>query len=254
MSYDLNQQDIELLKNNPYQFILNHQKLIESIIHLFIRSGRFAFEELNDIKQQVNEELLGKIHKIRDQFHGKSLLTTYLTVIVRNICIEILRKKNKLYCVSLNESIIHYAGDDAINTLVIEEEIDRLQKTIQLYYRQEWKLLLCLKIKFKMGFDFDSFRTIYKQITKADFEDFIGFVQPYEGCSEKTLFIGLARLFNKYEDKEITPDSLRKWVTDKINQIIEVLNGRPPTSKYNRETFQILFEKSFHKEQKVKTD
>jgi len=61
----------------------------------------------------------------------------------------------------------------------------------------------------------------------------------------------LTEIFNKYENKNNAPDTLRKWVKFKINELIDVLNGSPPASKYDEETFQILFEKCFYKEKTI---
>ncbi len=250
MSYN-NLRDIELLKNNPRQLILELQGLINIIINQFIRSGKFNFTERDEIKQQINEELLSRIPKIQSQFQGKSLLRTYLSVVIRNICNEIIRKADKTKYVNFDQIIINDVISETMDFLLFEEEMDRLKKAIGFYYKQKSKLILCLKLKFKMPLNIEDFTSINKNFKKKDFETFVGQIAPYLNCPENRINSALSEIFNKFENKGGTADSLRKWIDNKINELIEVLNGNPPASKYNKETLQILFEKSYYKEYKT---
>ena len=251
MSYDFNQQDIELLNKNPHQLILNNQKLIDTIICLFIRSGQFRPEEYDEVKQQVNESLLKSISNIRNQFQGKSLFKTYLSIIIKNLCKEILRKKNKPHYILLDDIYVQYAHAEAINSIVFEEEMTRLQKAIELYYKQKWKLLLCLKLKFKMPFNYNDFSNMNKGISKDEFDNFVQRVMPFQDSPDVVIFTALTDIINRYENKNNSPDALRKWIKSKIDELIDILNGEPPTSHYNEETFQILFEKCYHDEKEM---
>lgn len=252
MSSELNQKDIALLHTNHEQLILGLQGLIDIVINQYINSGKFKYHERQEIKQIINVELIVKIKKIQDQYQEKSLLRTYLCVVIRNICNELLRKKKNTEYLSLDESVIVEESIGNINTLIVEEEMIRFKNILELYYKQKNKLILCLKLKFKMTVKIEDFQTINKNITQPEFEKFNDSIFPYEDCSETKIFIALNLLFNKYEEKKNTPDSLRKWVSDKINELIDILNGSPPASKYDKETLQILFEKCYYEEQKIK--
>lgn len=251
MSFDLNEKDIELLHNNQKQLILDLQGLIDIVINQFIGAGKFIYSERHEIKQHINVELLNRITKIQDQYQGKSLLRTYLSVVIRNICNEIVRNKTKLNHVSFEDITIVEENNENSNSLIFEEEIFRLRKIFGLYYKQKNKLILCLKLKFKMIFNIEDFRNFNINITQSEFEKFVDATHPYFECSDSKIFEALISIFNKYEHKENTSDSLRKWVADKINDIIEILNGNPPTSKYDKETLQILFEKCYYRENKM---
>lgn len=251
MSLDVNQNDIYLLKNNPNQLILELQELINVIIFQFIRSGYFNYDEQQDIKQQINLELFNRISNIQKQYQGKSLLRTYITVIIRNICNEISRNRKKTKHIIFEDNLKYEECFENIDPLIMEEEIVRLRKIIELYFRQKYKLILCLKLKFKMLIDLNDFKNINEDITQYEFEKFIGFINSCSDYRDNEYFMRLTSLINKYEHKDNSSDSLRKWVTDKINEIIDILNGYPPTSKYDKETFQILFEKCYYKEYKL---
>ena len=147
MFKDQNQKYIELLNNEPKQLIISIQGLIDIIIHQFIRAGKFKFEDKNDIKQQVNEELLKKVPKIQSQYQGKSSLKTYLSVIVTNICNDITHFDRKIIFVSVKESMIPDFDAKAFENLLIKEEIRNLKNTFNLYHRQKPRLLLLLKLE-----------------------------------------------------------------------------------------------------------
>jgi hypothetical protein len=249
---NVNMKDLELL-NDPHQLILENQKLIDKIIFMFISSGNFKYEEHDEIKQQVNEELLNKIPKIKSQFLGKASLNTYLSVIIRNICKELLRKRVHLKYISLEEVCLKSPTSEALNFLVVEEEIIRLQNALELYYKQKSKLILCLKLKFKIPFDYSDFTNVNHEISWIDFNFLVRQVYPYQECPDIKIFSALTTIINKYDGKNNTPDALRKWIKSKINELIEILNGDPPTYHYTEETLQILFEKCFCKQVEMTT-
>jgi hypothetical protein len=252
MSSDSNKRDIELLNDNHRQLILELQELINIIIYQFIGLGKFGYAERDEIKQHINFELLNKIPKIQSQFQQKSLLRTYLGAIIRNICNEIVRNKQKSNLILFEEvDVADENIEKNISTLIFEEEIIRLKKILNAYYKIKNKLILCLKIKFRMVIEIEDFRKFNNNITEDEFETFITEIQSYDNCPESKIFEALAFILNKYENKKSTPDSIRKWVTDKIIEIVDLLNGRPPSSKYDKETVQILFEKCYGKSHNI---
>jgi hypothetical protein len=248
MPHDSNQWDIELLYKNPTQLIIDNHKLIKNIIFLFVRSGGFRFDEHNEIMQHVNEELLNRIPTIQKQFQGKSLLKTYLTTIIKNICNEVIRTKTRTNFINYNEIYAVESSNEAINTLIFKDEMVRLRKAIGFYVKQKAKIILCLKLKFKMPFDYSDFKNVNTNVTQTEFNKFVHQISSYQDCSDTIIFYALTEIFNKYENKTNTSDSLRRWIKLKINELIIILNGSPPSSNYNEETLQILFEKSFFNE------
>jgi len=252
MSVGSNHLELKLLKEEPHQLILAYQGLIDIIIKQFIRNNCFGYYEFEEVKQRVNEELLNKLPKIQSQYSGKSLLKTYFSVVIRNICNGLIRKREDNQFVPLNDVDIGKSDDDVINTILFQEEINKLKFAINLYYCQKEKLLLCLKLKYRMPFDFKDFKGAFRQITMKDFELFKQKIHPYNENPDIVLLSVLTDIFNKLESKNNTPDALRKWLKQKINELIDVLNGSPPTSKYNEETLQILFEKAFYNETEIK--
>ena len=65
----------------------------------------------------------------------------------------------------------------------------------------------------------------------------------YADSTDKEIYISILPFFIDCENKKRNSDALRKWIDEKVVEIIELLNGRPPERAYTRETLRILFEK-----------
>lgn len=242
MPADLDQHYIRLLNNNPEKLILSIQILIDTIVGRFLRSGCFNYQEKEDLKQQINEELLKKIPKLQAQYNGKSTLTTYLSAVIVNICYEILRKNKKNHLYIKEEFQVEY-GSEVMDTFIIKEEIKLFKNALELFYKQKSRLILFLKLKYRIPLSLSDFKKVYIQITGKEFDDFIQRIDPFDLATDVKIFTELVPFIKKYENKEVTPDSIRKWIKQKTNELIEIMNGDPPVSNYNEETLQILFEK-----------
>ena len=248
MFKDQNQKYIELLNSEPNQLILSIQGLIDIIIHQFIRTGEYRLEDKNDLKQQVNENLLKKTPRIQSQYQGKSSLITYLSVIITNICKDIIQFENKITFVSVKESMIQDFDNKVLEHLIVQEEIKKLRNTFDLYQRKKPRLLLLLKLRFRMSIGFNDFKAVYPNITVFEFKQFMIRIAPYDENTDVKIFSALTEIINKHENKNNTPDAIRKWIKQKINELIDYMNGDPPVSNYNEETIQILFEICFYQE------
>ena len=104
---------------------------------------------------------------------------------------------------------------------------------------------------FRIPFDVQDFKIVFEDISDDEFTSFVQQVNPYQACHDITILNALIPLFNKYENKNNSPDALRKWIKQKIVEIIDLLNGKSSSSRYNEETLQILFERCFSCEKDV---
>ncbi len=78
MSSNGNQQDVKLLREQPRELIIKYQDIIHIIVKKYIASNMFLASEYEDIVQTVNEDLLSKSERIREQYNGMALLRTVL--------------------------------------------------------------------------------------------------------------------------------------------------------------------------------
>ena len=238
--------NIQQFNENPKQFIVHIQDLIESVIFGYIRKGKLKNSEFKEVLQHVNEELLRKIDKIACQFSGKAQITTYFVVIVRNICNDFIRHRLKTPAtINIDHVEIVSGQSSAISRLIIFEESVRLRKAIDLYFKQKGKLVLILKLKYRMAYTLEDFFDYNYAIGEKDYHNFNELVEPYIDCCDQKIYTALSKLFNKFEDRKSVADSLRKWISIKISELIEILNESPNSAHYNEDTFQLLFEYSY---------
>jgi hypothetical protein len=54
----------------------------------------------------------------------------------------------------------------------------------------------------------------------------------------------LSAVFNQLERKSRTADALRKWASSRLDEILILMNGKPPKSAYTIEILYILLEKA----------
>ena len=242
----------ELLKSNPEQLVLNIQSLIDSTIYKFIQSNKFVQKDYDEIKQEVNEKLLVRIPKIRNQFNGRSLLTTYLITVIRNICHDIYRKKNSEPVFIDYEDVITEQKDDDVDiSLIFEEEKTRLNRILELYFDERGKLIFCLKLKYRIPFTFRDMKMAIPLADIKEYELFSNKIKPYISATDSLIYDGLTVIFNKHENKNNSMDALRKWISKKINEIICMLNNNSGKYNYTEETLQILFEMCFVKDNEM---
>ena len=77
MSRNGNQQDVRLLREQPRELIIEYQDIIQIIVKKYIVSKMFHASDFEDIVQAVNEDLLSKAERIRDQYNGIALLKNW---------------------------------------------------------------------------------------------------------------------------------------------------------------------------------
>ena len=69
--------------------------------------------------------------------------------------------------------------------------------------------------------------------------------------SDQEIYALLTIVFNLLEQKNNSNDAIRKWMDDRQDEIILLLNGNATDTCFNRESFQLLFEYCFRKQEKI---
>ncbi len=240
-----NQQDVLLLKDDPQGLILKYQPIIKIIVRRYVQSGFIHIQDSDDFIQFINEKLLNKIKRIQENYNGKALLKTYMSVIMRNLCREKINKEEQVSTEELAEDHDIGSSEDTISGIVIEQELDRLTKILSFFYKQKTKLEFCLKLLYRIP------------VTKKDIEDFcpgkdekeyhklLDTINPNVKRKDKEIYAMVTPFLNKCEQKSNSPDAIRKWTKNKIEEMIKLMNGNPVRANYNNETLQILFEKYY---------
>jgi RNA polymerase sigma factor (sigma-70 family) len=239
-----NEKDFRLLQEHPDRFILKYQSLIETIVNTFIRSGYFNYGDRKDLVQYVNEELFLRLEKIEKQYNFSTLLKTYVSAIIRNLCFEKVRKKMR----SIHEEEIEYARNissenNSLHDMVIKEEIKKLHYILQMFCKSRAKLELCMKIIFRIKIQPDDFEKYCSKIPEKDILIHTEMLNSGQLKTDKMIYEYITPFFNLCEGTQNTTDAIRKYIKARTNEIIELLNKAH--SRYDEETLQILFEKYY---------
>lgn len=241
-----NQKELELLNKDPKELIVKYQELITIIVNKFIGSGSINASNRDEFVQVVNERLLFSIDNIKKQYKGLSLVKTYFSTIIRNICLEEINKQKKHKHLDI-ETIYQYETDNVklMENTYLNDEFDRLNKILIMYNKKAAKLEFCLKVLYRLKVRITDFTKYCLKFKPNKIKDLIEQVHPTKMIPEFELFEILTPYINKCDRQTNKPDALRRWIKRKIEEIIVLMNGNPPRANYDNETLQILFEKFY---------
>ena len=238
---DQNDHEIWLLNNDPAKLIAIYQELIRIIVRSYQSKGYVSAMESDDLVQEINKELLGRIDKISLQYNGKSSLRTYFSVIIRNICRELFRKNNRVEESGDPEYQKNISEPNPHDRIVINQEYERFEKVM--------KLMLKDRVRFNLMLRF----ILDLRVRPDDIRQFIGYSDDKEdyllrdlnnssGLSKRELFERLSDNLNILENRLTSPDSLRKWFKSRSSEFLDLMNGTPKRSSYSLESIQLLVE------------
>jgi RNA polymerase sigma factor (sigma-70 family) len=238
-----NATDISLLRTDPKGLLLRHQETIRIIVKIYIESGMFSPNDFEDLVQQVNVRLWEKMPVIQANFDGSCLFRTYLSQVIRNACLNLRDKDTRQPQFYRLEGTAIAPHEDAHRRLLIEHDVRVLMAILDQFNTQRPKLLLCLKLYYRIPIGRQDILDWWPQCPQKQIENFLSIFGAFFGdISEGELYERIQPLFAEMERRSAPSDSLRRWVDDKINQIIRLLNGSPPDAAYDRKTLGILLE------------
>ena len=242
-----NDRHIDLLYNKPHEFINENQSTISIILNRYIKLGYIKREDKAEAIQFINYRLLdGILEKIKQNYDKTYHLSTYFSAVVNNLCKEFLNnnlKENRtipLEQITDKEKI--FTSEKA--QILIDEEIDRLEIILRLFHNKRNKVIVALKIKYRIPIIDDEFKW-FLNISDSFTEEISARIKKLliDSKNEVEMFNKFSEIYNELNEKQITGESLRHWSYLKINEIIELLNDNGKESLYNLETFGVLFEK-----------
>jgi RNA polymerase sigma factor (sigma-70 family) len=235
--------DIALLRTNTHEFILRCQRIIELIVKQFIKSGMFAPSQFEDVVQSVNEEMIRRLSGIERNYNGSVLLSTYMNVVIRNICLRIReREQSQLQTEPLTDEQIPN-GTDHLNALLIQEEYQRLATALRLFDTKRTKIILCFRIYFRTPIPVKDIRSCFPSAAPGDHQYLHQrFGGNYDDRLEIDNFNDIAPYMNGQEQNTTSGESLRRWTLEYLSRIIKLMNGTPPVKAHTKETIRILFE------------
>jgi RNA polymerase sigma factor (sigma-70 family) len=242
-----NDTDIGMLTDDPGKLLVRYQPIIRQIVKNLAYQGFLPKRDINDLIQDVNRKLVERLPRIGEQYNNKSKFKTYFSVVIRNLCLEEFRKV-RLVAEPQPEIYEQTSTESATDQLIIREEYGRLLRALRLFGRERnalWITLRCFSdlpvyaddlLGFEMAPEPDVRSQLATQLNSASYQ------------SKREKMDALTELFNQLERKARTSDALRKWISSRLDELVILMNGKPPVSAYTIDILFILMEKAEYSE------
>lgn len=239
---DNNEKEIKLLSDDPGQLLTLYQDLISIIVHRYRRLGYVPLRDTQDLIQEINRRLLERLPRIQQQYNGKSRLRTYFSVIVRNICLEEIRKKPILEEPREPNYNKHENFELPVDSFLIKQEYERLEKAIKLLFKDRTRFTLMLRYFLELNLPGSFVQDLYPETGEANLDFVLMKLHAGKAANKKRKLEILSEVLGKLENQNTSADSLRKWYAVREEEFLRLMNGDPPRSAYTMETIQILIE------------
>jgi DNA-directed RNA polymerase specialized sigma24 family protein len=243
---DANQEDVYLLYNAPERLLGKYQYFVEFIVESYVKSGYIRQQEKEDVIQNINAKLWENgISKMQEKYDRRTLVKTYLGVILKGYCNNEYRRLNtKAQNLTQKSKPLKswYKTSENMNfSLHIEQEKKRLEKLLILFGKSAAKLQLCLKLYYYIPISSEDILNYHPEVNSALLHGALSELrQDFAQKELKELFGSIVTIVNDKERKDIAADSLRRWTKDKITELIDLMNGEPPCRFYDEEALGAL--------------
>jgi len=238
-----NDLDIKLLLEDPGRLLVRYQPVIRTIAKNLAFQGYLQKRDISDLIQEVNRKLIERLPRIRERYNYKSQFKTYFSVVIRNLCLEEFRKV-KFVAEPQPEIYEQTAAEFTSDHLVIVQEYERLCRAIRMFGSEQgaiWialRYFACLQVTpenflgFELEPDLDTRIRIAEQVNET------------AEMQKKDKMEVLSEVFTHLERKPRTADAIRKWSSSRLEELVDLMNGRPPRSAYTVDILYILIEKA----------
>jgi len=241
-----NNEDLNLLREDPGALVLKYQQLVSTIVQLQVRAGYIKRRDKEEYVHYILDEFLGRIQHIRQLYNGKSLLRTYCATIFRNICWDRIRLESKKLegRVFMDVDREPYGALNALQDMAIREEVVLFGKALSLFGPDEPKVSLLLKAHYRMPLDRKDIQGYAGAIPAAEADRWIRRMTEAAVLSDTDLNRVLGELMLKVEGTSRTEDAVRKWIRNRIRNLVDLMNKARDT-RHTEETIEILADRFF---------
>ena len=238
-----NESDIRMLREDPEKLLLKYQPVIRIIVKSLAYKGYLPKREISDLVQDVNRKLVERMPRIRNQYNYKSRFKTYFSVVVRNLCLEEFRKLRIL--AEPAADLYEQPGNDSpADAVIISQEYERLKRAIRLFYRDE----PALWVTFRVLADIDILPEDIARFGKPDIagreQELAGRLNHAFKQNKRIKLEIVSEVLSELDTKIRSKEAIRKWFENRLDEILTLMNGKPPRSAYTLEILLILIEKA----------
>jgi hypothetical protein len=240
--------DTTLLRSDPQGLVLRYQGMIRIIVRKYVASGMFDHASFEDVVQSVNTALLRNIARAQVQYNGSTLVKTYISSIIRNICLQLHHIEERQMPTERFDENDFPRPNHIEERLAIAHSIAVFRAILQQFdhHGKLPRLLLCLKLWYRIPLDAGDVLRWNPQCNAADLHTLLSsFGTRYERMSHRDIFGVFTSFANKASKKDNSDDAVRKWTHEKIAEILELMNGSPPTASFDEESLGALVEDYF---------
>jgi DNA-directed RNA polymerase specialized sigma24 family protein len=238
-----NERDITLLRADPGALVLKYQETIRIIVRRFIGTGMFSSREFEDVVQSVNAGLLSRISSMQRNYSGRSLLVTYISTIIRNICLRLRQAADPPMSTPGDLDPEEPDSTRVFSAIAISEASAALAEVLDLFHTETARLRILLKVHFKLPLTSDDILASFPGCRSRDVRRILALLgQDLWKRSERELYADAASFLNEREGRSTTPDAYRRWTSEKISEILSLLGSRLPEARLNKEDLRTLVE------------
>ncbi len=220
--------------------------------YTLIRPGCFTSKEKPDLIQDITTCILEKLPLIAKQFRGLAKDTTFLTVVIRNICYQKLRESKR--CPDLvnvpNETLgllTRENSQDTFNLLnpeiqhIVYEATVKLERIFQTLPLTGNKIYLFLLIYYGLPVHK---KDIVAYSENGNTEIILELINKLKSAKEtkSNVYQSLTKITHICEGRSLSPDAMRWFLNKQIEEILVLLNGNPKCYDFDKDSFRVFFE------------
>jgi hypothetical protein len=246
-----NERDVLQLRERPGDLAIRFRPVVRLLVLRFVQSGALPSGELEEFAQAATEKLLLRLPSLASHYDGTACVVTYVSAAIRNICLTLLHKRSRGQQFQPFPEDLAGPAYEPMAEMLIDDEVAMFGAILSQYHRRRSRLVLGLKLYFRHPISREDILLWHPRCPGSDLDVLLGvFGKDYDHLEEKDVFGILSPITAKAEGREIHPDSLRRWIAEKVDEIVLLLNGEPPISHHSHETVKLLAERFFSSNQK----
>ncbi len=136
-------------------------------------------------------------------------------------------------------------SESVTDALMIEEAVSLFRSSLSLFGRHRAKVLLFLKLYYRISLTFDDVRSVYPRAPEEIINEFVARFQDFESERGRDVMVAAAPFLNVLGRKVRIPESYRHWAKTRVDELCDMLNGNPPVSSFTAENLKVLVEDYF---------
>jgi RNA polymerase sigma factor (sigma-70 family) len=238
-----NETDIRLLKEDPWKLLTRYQPVIRIIVKNLAYQGSVPKREIRDLIQDVNRKLVERLPRIVKGFNGQSQFRTYFSVVIRNLCLEELRKV-RVVMEPESENYEQTSASITSDRLLIRQEYERLQRALHLFGPEKPAIWISLRLLAELEVSPEDFLDFGSDPGPEERARLAGRINGALQAQKKDKIDVLCEVLNRLGGKPRNPESVRKWTASRLGELAALMNGNPPHAAYTPEILYILIEKA----------